>query len=87
MGTPPILREKERTMNEGLEEAPVLSQREREVLHWLTQGKSSWEIAVILNITERTVNFHVRNIMEKLNAVSRTQAVAIAVETGLALAE
>ncbi len=61
----------------------VLSLREREVLHWLKKGKSSWDIAAILNISERTVYFHVNNIMQKLNAVSRTQAVAIALEKGL----
>ncbi|MEW6600000.1 MAG: response regulator transcription factor [Nitrospirota bacterium] len=65
----------------------VLSLREKEVLNWLKQGKSSWEIASILNIVESTVNFHITNIMHKLNAVSRTQAVAIAVEHGLINAE
>ena len=70
-------------MIQGNEVIPQLSNREREVLLWLKRGKSSWEIAVILNITERTVNFHVRNIMVKLNAVSRTQAVAVAIEKGL----
>jgi len=60
-----------------------LSTREQEVLTWSKQGKSSWEIAAILNISERTVNFHVKNIMQKLSAVSRTQAVALAIERGL----
>lgn len=61
----------------------ALSLREKEVLNWLKKGKSSWEIASILHIGESTVNFHITNIMQKLNAVSRTQAVAIAVEQGL----
>jgi two-component system response regulator FixJ len=61
----------------------ALSLREKEVLNWLKKGKSSWEISTILNIGESTVNFHITNIMQKLNAVSRTQAVAIAVEQGL----
>lgn len=60
-----------------------LSTREQEVLMWSKQGKSSWEIAEILSISERTVNFHVKNIMQKLSAVSRTQAVALAIERGL----
>jgi DNA-binding CsgD family transcriptional regulator len=60
-----------------------LSAREREVLQWLQQGKSSWEVSVILGISERTVNFHVSNITRKLGAVNRAQAVAIAARRGL----
>jgi len=67
----------------GDKPSAALSLREKEVLNWLKKGKSSWEIASILNIGESTVNFHITNIMHKLNAVSRTQAVAIAVEQGL----
>jgi DNA-binding CsgD family transcriptional regulator len=62
---------------------PLLSSREKEVLNWLKQGKSSWEISVILGISERTVNFHVYNIMEKLDATNRPQAVAVATRLGL----
>jgi len=61
----------------------VLSGREKEVLNWLKLGKSSWDISVILGISERTVNYHVYNIMEKLNATNRPQAVAIATRLGL----
>lgn len=60
-----------------------LSPREKEVLKWLSCGKSTWDISIILSISERTVNFHVSNIMQKLNAVSRTHAVAVALELGL----
>jgi LuxR family transcriptional regulator, quorum-sensing system regulator CviR len=61
----------------------ILSIREKEVLNWLKQGKSSWEMSVILGISERTVNFHVYNMMRKLDAVNRTQAVAAALRHGL----
>jgi len=61
----------------------ALSFREKEVLSWLKRGKSSGDIAIILDISERTVNFHVKNIMMKLDAVTRTQAVATAIELGL----
>jgi FixJ family two-component response regulator len=67
----------------GNAQSAALSLREKEVLNWLKKGKSSWEISAILNIGESTVNFHITNVMQKLNAVSRTQAVAIAVEQGL----
>ncbi|MEW6601357.1 MAG: helix-turn-helix transcriptional regulator [Nitrospirota bacterium] len=70
-------------MNENLDTIRSLSEREKEVLTWSKRGKSSWEISAILNISERTVNFHINNIMQKLNAVSRTQAVAVAIERGL----
>ncbi len=61
----------------------VLSFREKEVLTWLKQGKSSWDISVILGISERTVNYHVYNIMAKLDVSKRTQAVAVAARLGL----
>lgn len=61
----------------------TLSLREKEVLKWLKMGKSSWDISIILDISERTVNFHITNIMNKLDAMTRTQAVAISIERGL----
>jgi DNA-binding CsgD family transcriptional regulator len=61
----------------------VLSPREIEVLNWLKQGKSSWDISVILSISKRTVNFHVYNVIQKLGATNRTQAVAVATRMGL----
>lgn len=70
-------------MDKNIETITNLSEREKEVLSWSKRGKSSWEISAILDISERTVNFHVNNIMQKLNAVSRTQAVAVAIERGL----
>lgn len=63
--------------------ASVLSSREKEVLQWLKCGKSSWDISVILGISERTVNFHIYNMMHKLGATNRTQIVSIAVHLGL----
>lgn len=54
----------------------LLSEREKEVLGWLKQGKTSWAISVILNISERTVNYHVGNILRKLGVCNRTHAVA-----------
>jgi DNA-binding CsgD family transcriptional regulator len=60
-----------------------LAAREKEVVSWLKEGKSSWEISVILRISERTVNFHVYNVLRKLGAINRPQAVAIAARLGL----
>ena len=59
-----------------------LSPKEIEVLKWVKEGKSTWDISMILGISERTVKFHVGNIMHKLDASTRTHAVAIAMEQG-----
>jgi DNA-binding CsgD family transcriptional regulator len=67
-----------------LEARPVaLSTRESQVLDWLKAGKSSWDISVVLGVSERTVNFHVYNLLRKLGALNRPQAVAIAMRRGL----
>ncbi len=60
-----------------------LSTRDKEILLWLAEGKSNWDVSVILKISERTVRFHVNNAMRKLDAVNRTQAVAIAMREEL----
>ena len=60
-----------------------LSRRELEVLGWLKMGKSSWDISVIMTISERTVNYHVSNIIRKLGVVNRLQAVFEAVRMNL----
>ena len=61
----------------------AISVREKEVLNWLQQGKTSWDISVILGISERTVNYHVYNVMQKLGVTNRPQAVAVAAHSGL----
>jgi LuxR family transcriptional regulator, quorum-sensing system regulator CviR len=65
------------------ERARGLSPREMTVLLWMKEGKTNWEIARIVGVTERTVRFHVESIFTKLDASSRTQAVAVALEQGL----
>jgi LuxR family quorum-sensing system transcriptional regulator SolR len=61
----------------------VLTAREREVLRWTGDGKTSCEIGQILGISERTVNFHVNNILSKLPATNKVQAVVKAVVMGM----
>lgn len=60
-----------------------LSSRELTVLKWMKEGKTNWEIARIIGLSERTVRFHVGSIFEKLDVTSRTQAVARALGAGL----
>jgi LuxR family quorum sensing-dependent transcriptional regulator len=62
---------------------PVLTNRQREVLTWVAVGKSAWETGKILRISSRTVEEHARQVLAKLGAVNRTQAVAIAIRDGL----
>jgi DNA-binding CsgD family transcriptional regulator len=67
----------------GTRAGGTLSPREKEVLKWMMQGKSTWDISKIIHVSERTVYFHAKNIKQKLNASSRTHAVAIALEDGI----
>jgi len=60
-----------------------LTDREREVLTWVGRGKTSSEIATILGLSERTVNFHCDQAMKRLNVFNRAQAVAKAVSEQL----
>lgn len=60
-----------------------LSVREREVLLWSAEGKTSIEIATILDVAESTVNYHVTNAVKKLRAANKMHAVAKAAILGL----
>ncbi len=60
-----------------------LSTREQEVLKLVTKGDTNKEIATKLFITVNTVKVHLRNIMEKLHAENRHQAVVVALEKGI----
>jgi LuxR family quorum-sensing system transcriptional regulator CciR len=60
-----------------------LSGREADCLRWTAEGKSSWDIGMILNISENTVNFHIKNAMRKFGTTSRTVAVVSAIRLNL----
>ena len=61
----------------------TLTAREQEVLHLLARGMRNKEIATRLFVSERTVNFHLANIYQKLNVSGRTEALSKALEQGL----
>ncbi len=67
----------------GEPDADRLTARELEVLRLVTAGRRNKEIAVELGISENTVKYHLRNILEKLHAESRTEVAARAVREGL----
>jgi DNA-binding CsgD family transcriptional regulator len=60
-----------------------LTDREVEILRWTASGKTAWEIGSILKISERTVNFHLQNLMGKLGVHNKTHAAAKAMSFGL----
>lgn len=71
-------------MSRMRQHSPVnLSIREKEVLRWAGDGKTSDQTSQILNISVSTVNFHLRNAMMKLDAPNKTAAVVRAVFLGL----
>jgi transcriptional regulator EpsA len=60
-----------------------LTDRERQVLEWVRDGKSNHEIAELLSISPLTVKNHIQKILRRLGASNRTQAVAEAIAMGL----
>ncbi|MEO6278096.1 MAG: LuxR C-terminal-related transcriptional regulator [Roseateles sp.] len=64
-------------------EIPKLTRRELDVLSWTSQGKTAWEVSVILGMSEKTANFHLGNVMRKLQVTSKYQAVLKCVAAGL----
>jgi DNA-binding NarL/FixJ family response regulator len=65
------------------ESPETLTERETDVLRLLAQGLANKEIALQLNIGEKTVKTHVSNVLLKLNVRSRTQAALYAAQIGL----
>ena len=60
-----------------------LSDREKECLVWASEGKTSWEIATIHGISERTVNFHLNQVTNKTDSRNRNQAIAKSISSGI----
>jgi NarL family two-component system response regulator LiaR len=60
-----------------------LTSREREVLELMAKGLNNSQIAERLVVSRSTARFHVSNVLSKLNASSRTEAVAIAIQSNL----
>lgn len=82
--SPPLARKLLREFARLKEESSEgLTKREREVLALVAQGSTNKEVAAALFIAESTVDFHMRNILQKLHLRNRTQVVAWASEHGL----
>ena len=61
----------------------VLSTREKEILKWFGDGKTSEQIGMILNLSHSTINFHFRNTMKKLGTHNKTSTVVKAIYLNL----
>lgn len=62
-----------------------LTPRETEILRWISYGKTASEIALIVSVSEHTVNSHTATILKKLDVVNRTQMVAKAIREQIIL--
>lgn len=70
----------------GLIEDPdddALSERERECLYWVAEGKTAGEVAVILGVTANTVNSYLNLAIRKVGASNRAMAIATAIRAGV----
>ena len=63
--------------------ADSLTQREIQLLQLVAEGMSNKAVAQALSISENTVKYHMKNILQKLGAQNRTEAVTLAIRTGL----
>jgi DNA-binding NarL/FixJ family response regulator len=72
------------SMNDSRHDEPIkLTKREIEVLSLVIEGRSSKEVADLLYVSKRTVDFHLANIYDKLQVTNRVQAFRRAVRLGL----
>jgi len=63
--------------------ASALRSRERECLVWLSLGKTAWETAAILGLSQRTVEYHLNNAVARLGAANKVHAAVIAIRAQL----
>ena len=72
------------SINDSRHDEPIkLTKREIEVLSLVIEGRSSKEVADLLYVSKRTVDFHLANIYDKLQVTTRVQAFRRAVRLGL----
>ncbi|SIR00886.1 DNA-binding transcriptional regulator, CsgD family [Rhizobium sp. RU33A] len=67
----------------GHAEQALLTKRELEIAQWVSQGKTSPEVAIILSLSEYTINDHIRSGMKKMGATNRLSFIANTIRRGL----
>jgi DNA-binding CsgD family transcriptional regulator len=65
------------------QDMPELTARELECLRWTMEGKTAWELGIILGISEQTAARHINNATQKLGCNNKVQAVVKALRRGL----
>jgi DNA-binding CsgD family transcriptional regulator len=75
-----VLKEEAETLSPQALESLGLTYREGEVLYWVAQGKTNSEIALLLNISLRTVHKHIERIYQKLGVENRTSATLLVLD-------
>lgn len=68
---------------ESVEQEERLSAREAEIIGFVAQGLTNRDIAARLTLSENTIKYHLKNILQKLHLRNRAQAVAFAMQRGL----
>lgn len=71
------------TSSDAIQRGVKLTDREIEVLSWISKGYSSKHVADKLYVSKRTIDFHLANIYEKLQVNNRLQAFRAATKLGL----
>ncbi len=61
----------------------AISERERECLGWVAEGKTTMDIATILGVSANTINSYLAHVIQKLSARNRAMAIAVAIRSGL----
>lgn len=61
----------------------VVTKKEKVVLSYLVDGKTNWEIAKILNVSENSIKFHLKNLLRKTNSNNRSHLISIAFKYNL----
>jgi len=74
-------------LNETTRESPVLTPREREIVQLIAEGKGTKEVATLLNVSVKTVEFHKARVMEQLDLHSTPALIKFAIAEGLVSAE
>ena len=67
----------------GKQASDPLSERERECLLWVSEGKTTDEVALILGVSSNTVNSYIAHAIQKFGASNRAMAIATAIRSGI----
>ena len=68
------LRATTRANEESATNQPALTAREEEIMRWVAEGKTNWEISIILHVSLNTIKFHLKNVYQKLGGVENRWA-------------